>query len=118
MSGELSFTNSESIETNFLSFLRLIGTLYFKKHMVSLHGVETPQQLFYAKGPCTSTIQQHHKWYDNIRSVVSDRITNEEDRMPSRTSMWRHWLQCCWVAQLYQASHEENPFRKQWVEVR
>ncbi len=27
-------------------------------------------------------------WYDDIRSIVSDRITSEEDRMPSHTSMW------------------------------
>ncbi len=27
-------------------------------------------------------------WYDDIRSIVSDCITSEEDRMPSHTSMW------------------------------
>ena len=29
-------------------------------------------------------------WYDDIRSIVSDRITSEEDRMPSRTSVCQH----------------------------
>ena len=48
--------------------------------------------------------------YDDIRSIVSDRITCEEDRMPSRTSMWRHWLRSCWVAQLYQSAHIQDPF--------
>ncbi len=29
--------------------------------------------------------------------------------MPSRTSMWRHWLRSCWVAQLYQSASGWTP---------
>ena len=36
-------------------------------------------------------------WYKAIRSIVSDRITSEAERMPTITSMWRHWLRSCWV---------------------
>jgi len=78
--------------------------------MVSLRGAETPRQLLNSKGSCMDNAQQHESWYDDIRSIVSDRITSEEDRMPSRTSMWRHWLRSCWVAQLYQSAHEQDPF--------
>ncbi len=91
MPGELSFTTVDAIKENCLSFLRLIGTLYFKKHfsaMVSLRETETPQQLLNSKGSLgTDIAKQHEIWYDDIRSIVSDRITSEEDRMPSRTSM-------------------------------
>ena len=78
--------------------------------MVSLRGAETPRQLFNSKGPCTDNAKQHESWYDDIRSIVSDRITSEEDRMPSSTSMWRHWLRSCWVAQLYQSAHMPDPY--------
>ena len=83
MPGELSFTTVGTIKENFLSFLRLIGTLYFKKHysaMVSLRGAETPQHLL--KGSCMDNAQQHESWHDDIRSIVSNCITSEEDRMP------------------------------------
>ncbi len=49
---------------NFLSFLRLIGTLYL---MVSLRGTETPQQL------PTNT----HKTARMLVCIVSDHITSE-----------------------------------------
>ncbi len=104
MPGELLFSIANSIKENFLSFIRLIGTLYFKKHfsaMVSLRG------LLNSKGVCTDNTKQHECWYNDIRSIVSDRITSEEDRM---TSMWRHWLRSCWVAQLYQRAHTQDPF--------
>ncbi len=50
--GLLSDTAEDRKETGFLAFLRLIGTLYYKKYyasMVSLKGVQTPQQLLHAQ---------------------------------------------------------------------
>lgn len=55
--------------------------------------------------------EQHKAWYSEIRSIVSDRITNEEERMPSLTSMWRHWLRSCWVAKMWSNSIEEDPYQ-------
>ena len=112
--GELSSTGD--VSNNYLSFLRLIGTLYFKKHysaVVSLRSTETPQQLFNSKqSPTGAPKQQHEQWYNDIRAIVSERITNEEERMPSLTSMWRHWLRSCWIADLYQSAHEQDPFAR------
>ncbi len=106
--GLLSDISQGRIEKGFLSFLRLIGTLYFKKHyaaIVSLRGIETPVQLFNAHAHSYHDIKtQHLIWYDDIRGIVSDRITSEEERMPSHTSMWRHWLRSCWVAHLWKNS--------------
>ena len=55
-------------------------------------------------------MEQHEAWYNAIRSIVSDRITNEEERMPTTTAMWRHWMRSCWVANMWQSSTEENPY--------
>lgn len=64
--------------------------------MASLRNVETPQQLFQShEEPCIK--EKHTTWYDDIRSIVSERISDERDRAPSHTSLWRHWLRCCWV---------------------
>ncbi len=102
---------SEHKETNkkkgFLSFQRLIGTLYFKKHyaaMASRKDVQIPQQLFNCH---RKSADPHREWYNNdIRAIVSERITDERNRMPSLTALWRHWLRCCWVAQMWANSSE------------
>ena len=111
--GLLSDTTEDKKEMGFLAFLRLIGTLYFKKHysaIVSLKGVETPQQLLNAQESSSQLCQKqlHQQWYNSIRAIVSDRITKEQERMPSHTSMWRHWLRSCWVSHMWSNSSEED----------
>ena len=110
MTGSLSDTAESKTEVGFLAFLRLIGTLYFKKHysaLVSLKGTETPQQLFHA---CHEQNHQekHLQWYKAIRAIVGDRITCEQERMPSHSSMWRHWLRSCWIASMWSNSSKDD----------
>ena len=111
--GSLSDNSGESeTKKGFLSFVRLVGTLYFKKHLsafVALMCVQTPIQLFISTTGQTSE-ERHQQWYGNIRGIVSDRICNEEERMPSYTSLWRHWLRACWVAQMWQNSHKVDVY--------
>ena len=49
-------------------------------------------------------------WLNTIREVISKRIINEEDRVPTITSLWRHWLRCCWVSQMWQHSSQADIF--------
>ena len=49
-------------------------------------------------------------WLQEIRSIVSERILNEEERVPSITSLWRHWLQSSWVSKLWQNSSKDDIF--------
>ena len=51
----------------------------------------------------TQTINQ--VWLQEIRRLVSNRITTEEERVPSVTSLWRHWLRSSWIYQMWQCSH-------------
>ena len=81
-SGLLCHYSEDNKAVGFLAFLRLIGSLYFKKHysaVVSLKSVETPQQLLNSF-PSHSEVDQHKAWFNAIRSIVSDRITNEEEK--------------------------------------
>jgi len=111
--GLLSDMAENCKEVGFLAFLRLIGTLYFKKHyssIVSLKGVQTPQQLLHAQETSLNSTPQevHSLWYNCIRGIVSDRIIDEKDRMPTHSSMWCHWIRSCWVACMWSNSSRED----------
>ena len=89
----------------FLSFVRLVGTCYFKKHIaafISLFSCETPVQLFNSLDPSLLPRERHETWLQKIRDTVSDRIVSEEERLPSYTALWRHWLCSCWVSRMWQ----------------
>ena len=49
-------------------------------------------------------------WHRNIRGIVGDRICSEEERMPSYTSLWRHWLRSCWVANMWKHSPNRDVY--------
>lgn len=78
----------------FFSFLEINRSTVLQEtfcSLVSLRGIETPIQLFNAHIQSdNNTKTQHLLWYDDIRGIVSDRITCEQEWMPSHTSMWRH----------------------------
>ena len=112
--GLLCDYSSGKQHNGFLAFLRLIGTLYFKKYysvFVSVKGFETPRQMFNSLPTNLPLPKQHQQWYQQIRCVVSERITTEEERMPSHTALWRHWLRSCWIAQMWQNSPKSDIFQ-------
>ena len=45
---------------------------------------------------------------ERIREVVSDRIQCEEERIPSYTSLWRHWMRSCWISTMWRNSHTDD----------
>ena len=80
--GLLSESSEEGKKQGFLAFLRLVGTLYFKKNLaafVSLRNAETPNQLFNSIDPTQSLLARHIQWYNDIRGIISDRISSEEE---------------------------------------
>ena len=111
--GCLHSTSLGNTEDSFLSFIRLIGTCYFKKHataFVAIKGHKTPSHLYNSIDPSLQPKERHKVWLNTIREVVSDRIISEEDRVPTVTSLWHHWLRCCWVSQMWQNSHQPDMF--------
>ena len=111
MPGNLHEVQSSS--HSFLAFVRLVGTAYFKKHIAaftSLYSYSTPIQLFNSYSSTESHEEIHQKWLQDIRKVTAERITTEEERVPSYTSLWRHWLRTCWSVQLWQSSPEEDMY--------
>ena len=53
--------------------------------------------------------ERHKDLYSEIRSTVSDRISNEE-RVPSQTSMWRHWLRSCRMSEMWRHAPQSDIF--------
>jgi len=113
MPGPLQNTSERDEEIGFLSLIRLIGTFYFKKHLNgfdALRGHKTPMHLYNSFDPSLQTAEKHEKWLQKIREVVKDRIFTEEDRVPTYSSLWRHWQRSCWISQLWQQSSEADIF--------
>ena len=110
ISGDSQFTQGSLSDTllendvykkGFLAFLRLIGTVYFKKHATAFES-NSPESHF--KSFDTSSLdveQQHTNWLEDIRQNVWDRITFESEMIPSTEALWRHWQRSCWVIDMW-----------------
>ena len=62
MDGSLSDIATDRRELGFLAFLRLTGTLYFKKHLasfMSVLNVERPDQLYNLTDPSLTPSERH-----------------------------------------------------------
>lgn len=93
MVSSLRDTESNTRLNGFLSFVRLVGTVYFKKHLpsfISIDGHETPLQSFNAIEKQLTPSAAHKAWLARIRELVGNRIKSEEERVPSYTALWRH----------------------------
>ena len=86
----------------FLSFIRLIGVTYFKKHS-SAFEVESPVAHFRkCKDGAHTHLQHHQAWLESIRQTIWDRITFENQMIPSDCALRLHWERNCWVLHIWQ----------------
>ena len=98
----------ETYNNGFLAFLRLIGTVYFKKHAT---GFETPSPAnhFQNFSSTHTTVQQQHKdWLEDIRQNIADRITFDNDMIPSIEALYYHWKRSCWVLHMWRQADKNN----------
>ena len=100
----LHYTNPTNNDIGFLSFLCLVGTCYFKRHISAFTGHETPIQLYNSVDDILPVSERHKIWIKKIRETVSNIILIEEDRVPTYTSLWRHFLRSSWIHQMWQNS--------------
>lgn len=113
MPGSLHQVGPNENTTGFLSFIRLIGSMYFNKHISSfatLYNHTNPHHSFNAIDPSLRLEERHKQWIQHVASVVAERITTEEQRVPSVTSLWRHWKRSCWTLQLWLNSPRSDPY--------
>ena len=110
-SGFLSQTTSSSTNIGFLSFIRLIGTAYFKKNLatvVSKLGFETPDQLFNSVQPGSNDEDRSKEWYLSIKRAI--RVVSEDQRPPSLTALLRHWMRSCWTKEMWANANSADQY--------
>ena len=106
--GTLADTEEESCNSGFLAFLRLIGTVYFKKHAACF---ETPSPVSHFKKfvSTTTSIQlQHENWLEDIRQSIWHHISFENEMILSNESLCFHWKRSCWILQMWRQSDKNT----------
>ncbi len=91
-------TNSNGL----LSFLRLVGCAYFKKHKSAfLPSFPTPMSLYNStasNAASNGTLYiRHSDWLSLIGDRIWARIQYEEETIPSSDALSRHWMRAFWV---------------------
>ena len=98
MTGSLEQTQQCNKDSGFLSFLRLVGTC-------ANYNYSTAIQLYNSMEESLSPPDKHKLWIQQISNTVANHITNEEECVPSVTSLWRHWTRSCWISQMWLNSY-------------
>ena len=95
--GSLSDTllHNDVYKQGFLAFIRLIGTVYFKKHVTAFES-NSPESHFKSFITSSTDIKEHHRnWFDDNQQNTWDRITFEAEMVPSTAALWQHWKRSC-----------------------
>ena len=91
-----------------LAFFRLVGCAYFKKHNNAFYG-HTPSSLMNSFSQTNlSPLDQHRKWLNHIRQTIWDRISSENETIPSLEALHYHWLRSCWVLSMWQQAQSSQ----------
>ena len=108
--GTLADTDPNS--NGFLSFFRLVGCAYFRKHKAAfLPTYPTPTSLFNSLTKDNQTHLDHHSaWLSFLRERVWSRIKYEEEMILSDDTLLRHWPRSCWVVSVWKQQHKITSF--------
>ena len=87
----------------FLAFLRLVGTVYFKKH-ASGFNTPSPASHFMRFSDAANPLTHHHQWIDELRQNIADRCTYDKNMIPSTEALYFHWQRSCWVLNMWAQS--------------
>ena len=92
----------KTYEIGFLAFIRLIGTIYFKKCATAFE-TSSPEAHFHKFITHSQTIkEQHLNWLNDIRENIWDRIKFENEMIPSSDALYLHWKRSCWISHMWQ----------------
>ena len=97
-------------EQSLLSFFRLVGCTYFRKHKAAfLPMYPTPMSVFHSLSRDKQTPLAHHNtWLQFLRERVWSRIKYEEEMIPSDDALERHWKRSCWVLAVWKQANDNN----------
>ena len=92
--GTLADTDVEDANINlgFLAFLRLLGVVYFKKHLRAFD-VDIPLSHFRRFTQQDTAMKCHSAWLETIRQTIWSRITYENELLPTDSALLLHALE-------------------------
>lgn len=88
-------------EQGYLAFIRLIGTVYFKKHATGFDTSSPAAHFQSFHNTHLTNLQQHLSWLDNIRQNIWYRVKFENEMIPSHEALLLHWKRTCWVIDMW-----------------
>ena len=95
-----------------MSFLRLIGVVYIKKHGSGFGGT-TPETYFkQICEPAQTALHCHNLWLDNIRQCIWNRIQYENEMIPNTDALFLHWKRVCWVLDYWKQADRNTMYPK------
>ena len=99
----------EQAKASLVTFLRLVGCAYFWKHTNAFLGHTPPSLLNSLVDTGLSSLEQHRKWLDHIRQTIWDRISSENESIPSFEALQYHWIRSCWVLHMWHQAQYGRP---------
>ena len=100
--------DNAQLDVGYLSFLRLVGVVYFKKHNTGFYTPDPVTHFISFNKAQLNPLEQHKKWLDDIRQKIWDRAEFEKDIMPNNDALYRHWKRTCWVVHMWQQACKQN----------
>ena len=85
----------------YLAFIRLIGTVYFKKHSTGFEAASPAAHFRSFCDPNLTAQQQHSAWLDDIRQTIWYCVKFENKMIPSDEALLLHWRRTCWAIHMW-----------------
>jgi len=102
--GTLADTDTSSETLGFLSFVRLVGSVYFTKNK-KWFTKATPEAHFNSTvKPGNSPLQNHLEWLDAIRMKIWGKTASLAKELPSGDALQFHWKRSVWVLDMWRQS--------------
>ena len=91
----------------FLAFLRLVGTIYYKKH-ASGFDMSLPASHFLQFSNAVNPLAHNQQWITDVRQKIAYRCTFDNEMMPFTDALYLHWKRSCWVLHMWAQSDKNT----------
>ena len=98
--------DNENFKKGFLAFLRLVGTVYYKKHASAFDFPSPATHFLQFSG--SSPLIRHKQWIEDVRQNIADRSTFDNDMLPTTEALLLHWKRSCWVLDMWAQANKNT----------
>ena len=98
--------DNENFKKGFWAFLRLVGTVYYKKHASAFDFPSPATHFLQFSG--SSPLIRHKQWIEDVRQNIADRSTFDNDMLPTTEALLLHWKRSCWVLDMWAQANKNT----------